>query len=100
LLRQRVYGLACGYEDLNDHDTLRNDIAFQTAVEKDQALGSRSTLCRFEQRADRGLVWRVHALLVRDGAGWHRSAALVIPDNLTRLHLPAYSPELNTAERL
>lgn len=22
LLRQRVYGLACGYEDLNDHDTL------------------------------------------------------------------------------
>jgi hypothetical protein len=30
LLRQRVYGLACGYEDLNDHETLRNDIAFQT----------------------------------------------------------------------
>ena len=44
LLRQRVYGLACGYEDLNDHDALRNDIAFQTAVEKGQALGSRSTL--------------------------------------------------------
>ncbi|MGZ8195321.1 MAG: hypothetical protein ACXWTH_06805 [Methylosarcina sp.] len=29
-----------------------------------------------------------------------RSAALVIPGNLTRLHLPAYSPELNPAERL
>lgn len=27
LLRQRVYRLACGYEVLNDHDTLRNDIA-------------------------------------------------------------------------
>jgi hypothetical protein len=25
LLRQRVYGLALGYEDLNDHDTLRSD---------------------------------------------------------------------------
>jgi hypothetical protein len=60
LLRQRMYGLACGYEDLNDHDTLRNDIAFQTAVEKDQALGSRATLCRFEQQADRTLMWRVH----------------------------------------
>ena len=60
LLRQRVYGLACGYEDLNDHDTLRNDIAFQTAVEKDHVLGSRSTLCRFEQQADRTLMWRVH----------------------------------------
>jgi len=56
LLRQRVYGLACGYEDLNDHETLRNDIAFQTAVEKDLALGSPSTLCRFEQSADRRLM--------------------------------------------
>lgn len=64
LLRQRVYGLACGYEDLNDHDTLRNDIAFQTAVEKEQALGSRSTLCRFEQRADRGLMWQMHEELL------------------------------------
>ncbi|MGZ8213889.1 MAG: IS1380 family transposase [Methylosarcina sp.] len=64
LLRQRVYGLACGYEDLNDHDTLRNDIAFQTAVEKDQALGSRATLCRFEQQADRALMWRVHEELL------------------------------------
>jgi hypothetical protein len=64
LLRQRVYGLACGYEDLNDHDTLRNDIAFQTAVEKDQVLGSRSTLCRFEQQADRALMWRIHEQMV------------------------------------
>ena len=64
LLRQRVYGLACGYEDLNDHDTLRHDIAFQTAVEKDQVLGSRSTLCRFEQQADRALMWRVHEELL------------------------------------
>lgn len=25
MLRQRIYGLALGYEDLNDHDTLRKD---------------------------------------------------------------------------
>lgn len=48
----------------------------------------------------RALAPHVHALLVLDGAGWHRSAALVIPGNLTLLHLPAYSPELNPAERL
>ncbi|WP_288057628.1 hypothetical protein [Methylobacter sp.] len=30
MLRQRVYGLACGHEDLSDHDVLRNDVA-QTA---------------------------------------------------------------------
>ena len=31
--RQRIYGLALGYEDLNDHATLRDDLALQTAVE-------------------------------------------------------------------
>lgn len=64
LLRQRVYGLALGYEDLNDHDTLRQDIAFQAAVEKGQVWGSRSTLCRFEQQADRTLMWRIHEQLL------------------------------------
>jgi len=34
LIRQWVDGLACGYEDLNDHDTLLNDIAIQKAVKK------------------------------------------------------------------
>jgi len=29
MLRQRVYGLALGYEDLNDHETLRGDPAMQ-----------------------------------------------------------------------
>jgi hypothetical protein len=46
------------------------------------------------------LASHVQALLVLDAAGWHRSAALVIPDNLTLLHLPAYSPKLNPAEWL
>ena len=48
MLRQRVYGLALGYEDLNDHITLRKDPAIQTAVEQDQDLASTSTLHRFE----------------------------------------------------
>ena len=42
LLRQRVYGLALGYEDLNDHKTLRNDPALQTAVDREQELGAAS----------------------------------------------------------
>jgi hypothetical protein len=53
LLRQRIYGLACGYEDLNDHDTLRKDLAWQSAVERDEELASSPTLCRLENRADR-----------------------------------------------
>ena len=32
LLRQRIYALYQGYEDLNDHDQLRGDLAWQTAT--------------------------------------------------------------------
>ena len=41
---------------------------------------------------------KVHAVLVLDRAGWHRSRDLVVPDNLTLVHLPPYSPELNPVE--
>jgi transposase len=41
-----------------------------------------------------------HAVLVLDGAGWHDERALSIPDNLTLVPLPAYSPELNPVERI
>lgn len=41
-----------------------------------------------------------HALLVLDGAGWHTSHALEIPDNLTFLVLPPYAPELNPVENI
>ena len=41
-----------------------------------------------------------HVVLVLDQAGWHLARALKIPDNITLLHLPPYSPELNGAERI
>lgn len=47
MFRQRVYCLALGYEDLNDHITLRKDPAIQTSVRQDQDLASTSTLHRF-----------------------------------------------------
>lgn len=64
LIRQRVYGLALGYEDLNDHETLRHDLALQTSVERDTELASPSTLCRFENRADRDTAWVIHQVMV------------------------------------
>lgn len=39
LISQRALGLACGYEDLNDHDTLRSDPLFAMAAGKDDLLG-------------------------------------------------------------
>ena len=42
----------------------------------------------------------VHAVVILDRAGWHRSQGLVIPANVTLLELPPYSPELNPVERI
>ena len=53
LLKQRIFALALGYEDLNDHDTLRRDLVLQTALERDEELASSPTLCRLEGRFDR-----------------------------------------------
>lgn len=41
-----------------------------------------------------------HAVLVLDGAGYHVADDLVIPDNITLLKLPPYSPELNPVENI
>lgn len=41
-----------------------------------------------------------HVVLVLDRAGWHVAKALRVPDNITLLRLPPYSPELNCIERL
>lgn len=42
-----------------------------------------------------------HAVLTIDGAGWHQTGGrLVVPPNITLLHLPPYSPELNPVENV
>jgi len=55
LIRQRVFGLALGYEDLNDHDQLRHDPVLATLIGKLEAkredcaaLAGKSTLNRLE----------------------------------------------------
>ncbi len=52
LVRQRVYGIACGYEDGNDADRLRFDPTQLLLLGRDpiggDPLGSQPTLSRFE----------------------------------------------------
>ena len=66
LLGQRIYGVALGYEDLNDHDLLRRDPPLAAAVgkidpegqerrrkaDRGAALAGKSTLNRLELRSD------------------------------------------------
>ena len=41
-----------------------------------------------------------YILLIADGASWHRSKALMIPDNIKILPLPPYTPEMNPIEQI
>ena len=64
MLKQRVFALCQGYEDLNDHGELRRDVLLQTAVERDTPLASAPTLCRLENRASRVAAWALHEVIV------------------------------------
>jgi Transposase DDE domain group 1 len=74
LLAQRLYGLCCGYEDLNDHKTLRDDVLMQTAVGRDEALASAPTFSRLENRATRAQAWALHGVLIDQFIASHHSA--------------------------
>jgi hypothetical protein len=72
MLAQRVLGLAAGYEDLNDHTTLRRDTLLQALTERrlkatqeeGDPLASPSTLCRLENRLTRGDLLRMATVFV------------------------------------
>jgi hypothetical protein len=74
LLAQRIYGLCCGYEDLNDHDALRDDLLMQTAVGRVDALASSPTLSRLETRATRAQAVALHGVLIEQFIASHKTA--------------------------
>jgi len=43
---------------------------------------------------------RAHAVLLLDRAGWHTTARLRVPNNVTLVFLPSRSPELNPVEQI
>ena len=63
MLKQRIFALACGYEDQNDHDQLRHDLALQAMVGKSVALAHSTTICRLESRSNRGWASVFHEAL-------------------------------------
>ena len=78
MIRQRIYAIALGYEDLNDHETLRRDQALQVAVERvredeaSQDLSSAPTLCRLENRVTRKEMWRISQVFVEQFIASHK----------------------------
>jgi DDE family transposase len=62
MLRQRLFGILAGYEDCNDHDTLRDDPVFKLVAGRlpdDEALASQPTLCRFENLVTPAVLQRL-----------------------------------------
>jgi hypothetical protein len=74
MLRQRVFGLAQGYEDLNDHGELRHDPLMQAAAGRVSPLASAPTLCRMENEADRHSAMALNNLLMDLFIESHRKA--------------------------
>lgn len=67
LVQQRVFGIACGYEDCNDSARLASDPVHRLLMERDpvtgQLLASQPTLSRFENQVDgRSLLKMGHAI--------------------------------------
>lgn len=64
MLKQRIYGIALSYEDLNDHDLLRKCLALQTTIGTIDELASSSTLCRLENAVNRRFIVDAHKVMI------------------------------------
>lgn len=76
LLRQRIFGLACGYEDGNDAARLADDPMHKLAVGRDpftgEALASQPTLSRFENALGPRALYRMGRTLAATVIAHHR----------------------------
>jgi len=85
LLRQRIFQLACGYDDANDCDSLRRDPAFKAACERlpigGTNLASQPTMSRFENAPRRSELYRTaHALFDTFVASYDRAPKAILLD--------------------
>lgn len=82
LLRQRLFAIAMGYEDANDHQSLRFDPGLKTAVgrlpETGPPLASQPTLSRFENRVGNRELRRLSDALMDAYVGAHPAPRKVV----------------------
>ena len=93
LVRQRIFQIACGYEDQDDANTLRHDPLFKRMGGRLPEMGvplvSQSILSRLDNAMDRRICYRLASALVqlyqreRDGVPSRILLDLANTDNLT-----------------
>lgn len=89
MLRQRILAIALGYEDGNDHQSLREDPLMQLVTERgidgERPLASPPTLCRLENRVSRKTLAEVAKVFVETFIASHKAppAELVLDFDAT-----------------
>ncbi len=92
LLAQRVYGIALGYEDLNDHDTLRFDPLLAALVGKDDPLGQHRVLPRDQGKplAGKSTLNRLELTPPEANRGARYKKSVARPAAIERLFVDAF----------
>lgn len=93
LLAQRVYGLCCGWEDVTDHNTLRHDMALQTAVGRAEELASAPTLSRLETAATAEHAAALHGVLLDQFIASRARAPQELVLDIDATHVPLYGAQ-------
>lgn len=93
LLAQRIYALCCGWEDVADHNTLRHDLALQTAVGRDCALASGPTLCRLEAAATPVHTAALHGVLLDQFIASRAEAPQELILDIDATHVPLHGEQ-------
>lgn len=66
IVAQRLFALCQGHCDLNDHDSLRHDVAFKLACRSDgETLAAKDTVQRLEQRITREEIIALHEVYMK-----------------------------------
>lgn len=93
LLAQRIYGLCLGWSDVCDHNVLRNDLVLQTAVGRDQPLGSAPTLSRLETAATPQHAAALHEVLMQQFLASHDKAPKELVLDVDATHVPLHGQQ-------
>lgn len=98
MVRMRVFGILAGYEDQNDHDTLRSDPIFKLIANRSphgDDLASQPTLSRFENQINSASLKRLRELFVDQFI-----ASFAAPPLTITLDLDAVDDETHGSQQL
>ncbi len=96
MVRMRVFGILAGYEDQNDHDTLRTDPVFKLIANRspnDADLASQPTLSRFENQIDIASLKKLRAGLVDEFIASFAEPPLAVTFDLDAVDDPTHGAQ-------